>query len=255
MSFEDKIISGVKLEPLRLVVHGAAGAGKTSFVSEMPNVLFLDLEKGAGVLEMPRIKIDSYDELLTILKDILAAKEFNYSSLALDSTSKAFELIDKYLARREGMETVTTLDYGRGTAAIAAQFAILLGILEEIRNRHRCHIAIIAHSEIKTHTPPDSPSYDRYIISGSEKISSKFIQWADIIFFLKPEIVMKKQGQKNQAMATGQRLLISEDRPTHIAKTRLKLPATIPFKLGEGWQLVSEALKANRKGEKKNATE
>ncbi len=243
MSLSESIITGRKLSPLRLLVHGKPGAGKTTFLSELPNPLFLDLEKGFGDLETARYQAEDLGEIKTAIRD-LNLDSMGYKSLVVDSFSRLLEYVSTSVADSAGVKSPADIAFGKGYAAVDAEIVNVLKLLDNLRENKNMHIAFTAHSDVKTFSPPDSDPYDRYEIKGKERFSAPLIEWCDVILFLKEEVFVTKD---NRATGTGKRVLISEDRPTHIAKSRYNIPAEIVFTRGNGWK----SLVGNLKGAKK----
>ena len=54
-----KIESGLEKRPLKVVIYGAEGIGKSTFASQFPEPLFLDTEGGTSSLNIRRVKCGS----------------------------------------------------------------------------------------------------------------------------------------------------------------------------------------------------
>ena len=54
-----KIESGLEKRPLKVVIYGAEGLGKSTFASQFPEPLFLDTEGGTSSLNIRRVKCGS----------------------------------------------------------------------------------------------------------------------------------------------------------------------------------------------------
>ena len=50
-----KISSGIKSRPVKTVVYGVEGIGKSTFASEFPSPLFIDLDNGTSQLNVDRV--------------------------------------------------------------------------------------------------------------------------------------------------------------------------------------------------------
>ena len=73
------IIEGKEKRPLKIVIYGPEGIGKSTFASQFPDPLFIDTEGGTSNLDIRRIKCNkSWNELIAIVKEILA---FNSSNI------------------------------------------------------------------------------------------------------------------------------------------------------------------------------
>ena len=63
-----KIETGILNTPLKVVIDGPEGLGKTTLASKFPNPLFLDTEGSTVRLNVRRIKITSWEDLLEAIK-------------------------------------------------------------------------------------------------------------------------------------------------------------------------------------------
>ena len=66
------IITGVEKTPIKICIYGAEGVGKTSLAANMPEPLFIDTEGGTSRLNVRRIKCTAWDELIAIVKEVIA---------------------------------------------------------------------------------------------------------------------------------------------------------------------------------------
>ena len=54
------ITKGVQPKPLKVCLYGVEGIGKTTFASQFPDPLFVDLDKGSTWLDVARVHADSW---------------------------------------------------------------------------------------------------------------------------------------------------------------------------------------------------
>ena len=78
------ITTGVEKMPIKTVIYGAEGVGKSSLAAKFPNALFLDTEGGTTRLDVRRIKINGWEELLDTVKEVIANPEV-CKSLVIDT--------------------------------------------------------------------------------------------------------------------------------------------------------------------------
>ena len=78
------IVTGVEKTPIKTVIYGAEGVGKSSLAANFPNPLFLDTEGGTSRLNVRRIKISNWDELLATVKEVIATPDV-CKSLVIDT--------------------------------------------------------------------------------------------------------------------------------------------------------------------------
>lgn len=75
------ITTGVEKTPIKTVIYGAEGVGKSSLAAKFPNALFLDTEGGTSRLDVRRIKITGWEELLATVKEVIAYDYARYSAV------------------------------------------------------------------------------------------------------------------------------------------------------------------------------
>ena len=97
MAISLKSTGAVASNGVKLLVYGAAGAGKTTLIRTLPAPVILSAEAGLLALhgaDIPYIEIDTMaglGEALTWLRDSAEAKQ--YQSVALDSISEIAEVV------------------------------------------------------------------------------------------------------------------------------------------------------------------
>src|SRR5690348_1891175 len=82
-----KIKPVVKQLPPRIVLYGPPKIGKTTFASELPSPLIIDVEGGSGALSVARIEkdeINSYGDVLDAV-EALYTQDHAFQSVVIDS--------------------------------------------------------------------------------------------------------------------------------------------------------------------------
>jgi len=97
MAIQLRSTKGLHSNGVKLLVYGAAGAGKTSLIKTLPNPVVLSAEGGLLSIadaDLPFIEISNMDELNEAYKWVMGsddAKQFD--SIALDSISEIAEVV------------------------------------------------------------------------------------------------------------------------------------------------------------------
>ena len=255
MSLKDRFIDTKKAKAKTILIYSTPGVGKTTLASEITNSIFFDLNKGLGENDHESvIQVKNFAELIEVLK-IIKLDPDGKKNLVFDGVTDIIELLDEHVAGLKGADTVMTLDYGKGSELIFPYFNKFLKLVDQIREQHNINIIFTAHAVIKKFDPPDTAAYDRYQIFGNTKIIDKLYQWAEIVFHLRREVVVIKDGAKNRASETSRRFLVSEELATNVAKSRFSIPGEIEYVKGKGWDVISQALRAAHAKTKKEKTE
>ena len=97
MAINLKTTGGLTANGVKLLVYGAAGAGKTTLVKTLPNVIVLSAEGGLLSIQdadLPYIEITSMDDLREAFAWCKDSKEAQgFQSVALDSISEVAEVV------------------------------------------------------------------------------------------------------------------------------------------------------------------
>lgn len=111
MELPSKKSEVVAVNPSSMIVFSPPKMGKTTLMAELDDCLIMDLEKGARFVKGMTVEINTWDDMLDLLKSLKAKKEqdgteFAYTYGALDTTTKLEELILPFAAslyRKTGM--------------------------------------------------------------------------------------------------------------------------------------------------------
>ena len=107
-------------------------------------------------------------------------------------------------------------------------------------------ICQIAHCIIKRHEDPETEAYDRYTIKLNQKASDLLQENSDCVLFMsykKGTVKTQGKGGSNVKVVSGDRVIYTEERASHLAKNRYQLPYEMPF----DWQKIRAEISSNAK--------
>jgi hypothetical protein len=256
------IKTGPTREPLRILLHGVEGIGKTTFASKFPGAIFLAPEDGGGDLDVARLPIESWKQAKERVQ-LLTTEPHDYRTLVVDTIDflerLCFQHVVESAKGAEGIEDVGG-GWGKGYTAANEEQLRFVKLLDALREQRRMHIVVLAHTEIKTFANPEGASYDRYQLRMHKHQIKLWSEWVDTILFANYEIKVNTErgGQntpenlkKGKARATApDRILYTERRAAFDAKNRYSLPFEIPLDWGEfskaiRWEERDAAIRAN----------
>ena len=213
-----------------LLIYGQPKTGKSTFGSQLPRSLFLNFEQGtnalAGIRSVPILRWGDFKKVLTQLRKPQAREM--YDSIVVDTASIAWQLCEKYVCQREGVDSIRDIPWGQGWGMLRNEFSecwreiTLLGF----------GILFIAHSKDKptemrdengeaiTAVAPDLPNQCYTIINSI----------VDIIGYL--QVQMNNDG-------TSERFLYTRSTPTIFAGSRYQYLAP---KIKFGYQELVDAI-------------
>ena len=214
--------------PKKILMYGVAGIGKTTVGSTFESPILLPIEDGASAVD-----IDAFPVVRTY-QDIIDAitalhEEHSYRTLVFDSLDWAENLVWEETCRINGKPSIESFGYGKGYTEASRQWMVILGGLDSLRANKGMDILLLAHSEIKTVTPPDSDSYDRYQMKLHKRALGLWSEYVDFIWFLTYKISLKKEDKgfgndRVRAVGAGDRVIYTSERPAWDAKSRWKMP-------------------------------
>ncbi len=208
--------------------------GKSTFGSQLPRSLFLNFEQGtnalAGIRSVPILRWGDFKKVLSQLRKPQAREM--YDSIVVDTASIAWQLCEKYICQREGVDSIRDIPWGQGWGMLRNEFSecwreiTLLGF----------GILFIAHSKDKptemrdedgneiTAVAPDLPNQCYTIINSI----------VDIIGYL--QVQMNTDG-------TSERFLYTRSTPTVFAGSRYQyLAPKIKFGYNELVEAIGDAI-------------
>jgi hypothetical protein len=250
-----EVDGGVQRMAERIVVYGPPGIGKSTFASNAPDPLFLDLERGSLQLDVTRNKspIDSYDALLKAVEWVTTGKH-GFKSLVIDTLDRAEWLIHQHVCanNRSGrsLDPVSRIEdvgggYQKGYSAAYEEGRRLTAAIERCWHERNVYVILLAHAKLETVKNPAGPDYQRWALKLHEKLASLFYETSDIVLFASHLTVVENVsfGDKRYRAAKGAgRVMYTRGSTSFQAKTRYGVPDVLPF---EWTRLFEEIAKAS----------
>jgi hypothetical protein len=230
-------------KPPRILIHGVAGVGKTTFAAGTPDPVFVLTEDGLGTLEVEHFPLartfDDVDAALTALY----AEEHGFNTLVIDSVDWLEPLIWAKTCQLNGWKSIEEAGYGKGYVAALDLWRQYVEAINTLRDQKGMAIVQIAHTDIKRFDSPETEPYDRYVIKLHSKASALLQEHSDIVLFANYRISTVKADvgfnkKVTRALGAGERLLHTAERPAFLAKNRYGLPDTLEM----SWAALAEAM-------------
>ena len=225
--------TGETFPPLKALIHGVQGVGKTTLACTFEAPILVPVEDGLaaiqGVPAFPRLT--THQDAVDVIQALHG--EHPYKTVVVDSLDWMEPLIHAQTCAVHAMGNIEEFGYGKGYVEALPLWREFLDRLDRLRARGMASI-LIAHSEIKKFDAPDSDPYDRYLIKLHKGASALVQEWADVIGFAQFETQVKKTENgfgaiKARGIGTGRRLLHVEEKPAYVAKNRYGMAPTIPL--------------------------
>lgn len=236
MSLQTRITKGKVNLPKRLMVHGPAGVGKSTFAAGASDVLFIDPERRTNHLDVARIDAKEDGSPLEWL-DIMVIgtaiiKEAAAKTVVFSTVDFMQGMVHKYLAAKSGVSSFADLteNWGKGYQMAAEEFRKLSNMMEAMR-KAGITCVLEAHSDIKEWKNPDGENYDVWQVKLDKRIKSILVERCDAVGFATFEdYAHKKKGEtKAKAVTTGERVLKFGHHPAYETKRGFDLPDSMPL--------------------------
>ncbi|WP_437285636.1 5'-3' exonuclease H3TH domain-containing protein [Sorangium sp. So ce406] len=231
----------------KIIFTGRSGVGKTHFVSTIPGVFIVPIEEGlkgaspdhepAHFKETPRT-IGELHQALDVFAELNSADaegRRQFPHLALDSLSGIERLVHEAACGAEKVRHMEAKDFKKVWSAAEPFWFEVQAKLDAIR-RTGVHIWIIAHSaETVDASTTSGEIYRRWDIqlkgTGTTGVEARQMwrAWADHVFFLDWAVEVQKGSKTSRAIGRYKgRILHTRESASYYAKTRLRLPPSLP---------------------------
>lgn len=224
-----KISTGKQIRPVKCVIYGTEGIGKSTFAAQFPDPLFLDLEKGSSQLDVHRVEWNNLDwtELIGTL-DELVINNNGFKTIVIDTADAAEVLCNADLCAKNAKASIEDFGYGKGYQMAAEHYSEMLKACDRLIPQG-LNVVVIAHSFLrKQELPEEMGSFDRYEMKLSKKVAPLLKEWADMLLFFnyKTYVVIDDKTKKPKAQG-GERVVYTTHTTAWDAKNRFGLPEEI----------------------------
>ncbi|WP_437935280.1 AAA family ATPase [Sorangium sp. So ce341] len=231
----------------KIILTGRSGVGKTYLVSTIPGVFIVPIEEGlkgvspdhepAHFKETPRT-IGEFHQALDVFAELNTADaegRRQFPHLALDSLSGIERLVHEAACGAEKVRHMEAKDFKKVWSAAEPFWFDVQAKLDAIR-RTGVNIWIIAHSAETTDASTTSGEfYRRWDIqlkgTGTTGVEARQLwrTWADHVFFLDWAVEVQKGTKSSRSIGRYKgRILHTRESAGYYAKTRLRLPPSLP---------------------------
>lgn len=230
-------------KPPRLLVHGVAGVGKTTFAAEANHPVFVQTEDGLGTLSSAHFPLSrTFEEVIEALV-ALYTEDHDFRTVVIDSVDWLEPLLWAKACRDNGWNSIEDAGYGKGYIAALNLWRQYIDGLNALRDDRGMTVIQIAHTDIKRFDSPEHDPYDRYVIKLHARAAALLQEHSDVVLFANYRISTVKADvgfnkKINRALGSGERVLYTAERPAFLAKNRYGLPETLPL----DWTAFAQAM-------------
>ena len=172
------------LKGYTILLYGAPKTGKTTIASKFSKALLLGFEAGyltiPGIMALP---INSWSEFKSVLKQLKTDEGHTaYDNIIIDTVDIAYDLCEKYICNREGVENIADLAYGKGYNMVSKEFDEALRLIPQIGYG----LVMISHSQDKVFTDENGKEYNQICPTLGNRPRLIVDRMSDLIIYAHP---------------------------------------------------------------------
>ena len=224
-----QIITGRQTTPLKVVVYGPEGIGKSTFAAQFPSPVFIDTEGSTKHMDVARTPKPSSWAMLLDQVRWFRDNRSEYATLVLDTADWAEQMCAADLCARNKKAGIEDFGYGKGYTYLGEDFGKLLNLLEEVVE-HGMNVVVTAHAKMRKFEQPDEMgAYDRWELKLQKNTAPLLKEWADMVLFANYKTYAVRTNDGKVKAQGGSRVMYTTHHPCWDAKNRQGLADELPF--------------------------
>ena len=231
-----EITSGVIRKPIKCVLYGPEGVGKSSFAAKAPYPLWSDVEASSGELDVRRLpKPTSFQAIMDQIFYVVRNPHL-CDTYVVDTADWAEKLAQSQICANKGKGGIEDFGYGAGYRFSFEAFGAMLNALDNLISVG-INVIVCAHAALRRVEMPDEDgAYDRWELklqNGPKSNTAAMLkEWADLVLFAnyKTYVIKKDEKDKTGKAKGGQkRVMYTTHHACWDAKNRHGLPDELPL--------------------------
>lgn len=200
--------------PARIVMHGVAGVGKSSFGADAQNPVFVMSRLETGIVSLKDAGLvpdhvgyfpecQSWQDCLDAIGELTTGKH-DFKTVVLDVANGFERLCHEAVCQRDykgNWQWFTA--YQAGYDVAVAEWRNLLVALDNLREARGVRPILLCHTKVANFKNPEGPDYERYQPDMNPKTWAVTYGWADLVLFANYETFIKneeKDGVKKKGV-------------------------------------------------------
>jgi hypothetical protein len=227
-----EIVKGKTNAPVRAVIYGPEGIGKSTLAAQLPAPLFIDAEGGTARLEVDRVNCGSWGILLQTIEEF-QRNPGGYKTLVFDTADWLEKMAAQSVCFAHKQDSIEGFGYGKGYTYLAEEWKRFMDKISAMQAATGVAVVFLAHAAMRKFEQPDETgSYDRWEMKLTKQTCPVMKEWPDLLLFLNYKtIVVEAEGKKKGT--GGKRVIYTQHHACWDAKSRFVLPEELPFKDGK----------------------
>lgn len=218
------IKSGRLKKPVKAVLYGLEGTGKSTLAAQTPNPLFLDTEGGTTYLDVSRIdQFTGWEGLIATVEEV-ARDPVCCSTLVIDTADWAEQMAIKHICEKYKQTGLESFGFGKGYTYLAEEFSRLLRACDKVLSSGR-NVVIVAHARVrKQELPEEMGAFDHWELKLSRQCAPLLSEWPDLLLFISYKTYVSGTENGSKKASGGKRVMYATHHPCWDAKNRFGLP-------------------------------
>jgi len=245
----DRIHTGRRHSPPRLLIYGTEGIGKSTTASQAPKPIFIPTEDGLDQIDCASFPLAQKSSDVEAALASLIREEHDFETVVVDSADWLERLVWDVLCEQYGVSSIEKVDggYAKGYTHALTHWRKVLNDLNTLRVQRGMCVILLAHAKVEKFEDPEASAYDRYSPRLHKHVTALLTEWADAVLFATRKIITKTEDagfNRERTIAAGlgkdggERILRCVGSPACVAKNRYGLPAELPL----SWPALMQAL-------------
>lgn len=232
-----EISSGKMQKPLKMVIYGPEGIGKSSFAAQAPGALFIDTEGSTVHMDVRRLPTPQSWTMLLQEVDYVRRTPGLCQTLVIDTADWAERMARDHVCSTHNVKGLEDFGYGKGYVYLYEAMGQLLNMLTDVVNAGM-NVILTAHAKMRKFEQPDElGAYDRWEMKLMKETPGMIKEWADLVLFATYETyIVKEPGKEKSSKGKAQggaRVMHTTHHPCWDAKNRHGLPDKLPLDFGQ----------------------
>ena len=220
------IEKGIINAPLRAVIYGPEGIGKSTLASQFPGpVLFVDVEGGTLRLNVDRERPETF----AAVEQIVAKPPPGYKTMVFDTADWLEKLLTAQVCALHNQNSIEGFGYGKGFVYLNEAWKTFLDSVRRMQAATGMHVVFTAHAWLrKQELPDEGGSFDRWELKLAKNSPAILKEWADAVLFINYRTIIVETDGKNKARG-GERIVYTTHHACWDAKNRFGLASELPL--------------------------
>lgn len=225
------VTHGKQNRPLRVLLYGVEGIGKSTWAAATDRPIFFCAEDGAARLDVARFPEPSgWPDVMEAI-ETLTEEEHDYDTFVVDTLDALEAMLWRFVCDRDKQKSIEGYGYGKGYNVALVEWRRFMAALEAMQRKRKMGVVLVAHSLVKTFKNPEGDDYDRYQLKLYDKHAAALREWAEDVLFARYEtFAVKEEGARiAKGVSSGARVVHTQRTAAWDAKNRHDLPEFLPL--------------------------